>query len=457
MKSSPKFSLLLRICLTVFISLCFAACNNLNDLHGNNSSGTDFSIGVSANSVVGTQTVTESKIEINGQTNSEAIEALNISGADFTLDISASATYPVIISTVDGTNVVTGLSEELTLHSVIMSENQKTANLNSLSTIIAKTAQAMPGGLTDDNFALANQYVQQSLNFGLDTQLIENAVTSTVNENNVAALVKASESFSESLRRTISALQIIGLTVTLDDLVEALAADLIDGYLDGSGGEKAKALYTATTLIVAGQVIIEALSNNLALNQIQDNGQLDNAVKIMVPATETTIEDVSITPELLIQLRHALNVAKLVTPGENISTLMLALNTLDAGQSAAEMGSLLPPSRGAELNDAITLASLTINIELSKVYAMENIAAPSDSNLTLAWNSPDQNIIGYIVYYGDSPLTASSIVSETNQSAITFDVDKDLGLKPGDNLCLRLKAYNQFGLSDFSGAACMVL
>jgi len=75
--------------------------------------------------------------------------------------------------------------------------------------------------------------------------------------------------------------------------------------------------------------------------------------------------------------------------------------------------------------------------------------------LQLTWKANPGPIDGYIVYNGQSPATASSIVSVTNNTTAQFDAVADLGLNPGDSTCFRLRAYNIDGESDYSKAVCI--
>lgn len=89
-------------------------------------------------------------------------------------------------------------------------------------------------------------------------------------------------------------------------------------------------------------------------------------------------------------------------------------------------------------------------------------------SLTLMWdpNPPEQNVQGYIVFFGGSPEQASELITDLGVTtegfdpqspAVQYDAWKDLGLYEGDHVCFRLKAYNEHGQSDFSEAACATL
>jgi hypothetical protein len=86
--------------------------------------------------------------------------------------------------------------------------------------------------------------------------------------------------------------------------------------------------------------------------------------------------------------------------------------------------------------------------------------SPSDSAsvaLALSWQPNPGPVDGYIVHEGPTAETATTVVSVTHATTVKFDAYHHLGLKPGDTTCFRIKAYNEFGESDFSDAACFII
>ncbi len=77
--------------------------------------------------------------------------------------------------------------------------------------------------------------------------------------------------------------------------------------------------------------------------------------------------------------------------------------------------------------------------------------------LALNWLPSPGDIDGYLVHSGPTPETADVLLTETPSTSIVYDASKDLGLKPGDTACFRIKAFNVYGTSDFSGAACFAI
>ena len=143
--------------------------------------------------------------------------------------------YPLQIIATGGIDTVTQSEPDFSLVSVATDPSQSKANLNPFSTLITRMAHAMPGGLTDANINAARNTVISNFGFGFDPSLIPDPIRTPVTETNIAAMVKASETLGEAVRRSRDALLIQGESVSGDSIMNAIAADMVDGTIDGMG------------------------------------------------------------------------------------------------------------------------------------------------------------------------------------------------------------------------------
>jgi hypothetical protein len=103
------------------------------------------------------------------------------------------------------------------------------------------------------------------------------------------------------------------------------------------------------------------------------------------------------------------------------------------------------------------IATVSINVDCRHCEARDKV-------LTLSWNANSESVLGYIVFTGSTPKTTfeqlsvlpigSGLIDEKAPS-VKYLVGKDLHLKPGDQVCFRLKAYNGVGSSTLSETVCM--
>lgn len=459
--------ILFRITLiTIIGSSLLSACFNGSDKPASNTPASsepssEPSIQLTNNTLAGQTSVSGTTITIKA-TNGDALLATAVSdtNASYSATVTDQAVYPYILTATSGTDLVTGTPPGFALVSAVTGPNDVIANLNPFSTLIVKTAQAMQGGLTASNLDQARQSILQRLGFGLDTSAVPDPVTTPITAQNVSEIVKAGEALAEMIRRTHAALQVAGHTLSENDIVQAMASDLTDGFLDGNGAGGARPLVAAMANIISGKVLIETLSNNLSVNGAWATDLIDGAIHTIRPETTEMTAQVTINTAVLDQTKTAISAAQAIDPSEELSTLALIVNSLKPGSDAAGIEAVLPEKRGGDFDDAITLTASATSDQWATINSsvrQTSTSPGSDKMLALAWYSNPGDILGYIVYYGSSPEAATVIASETSGTSVVYSTKLDLGLDPGDSVCFRLKAFNFAGLSDFSGAACMYI
>lgn len=90
---------------------------------------------------------------------------------------------------------------------------------------------------------------------------------------------------------------------------------------------------------------------------------------------------------------------------------------------------------------------------------------PGESLLQLAWQPNNDGVVaGYRVYFGPtgdeattqaSDLALNTMYFDAQAPAIVYNAQRDLGLVAGQNVCFRLRAYNDQGaLSAWSAPVC---
>lgn len=325
--------------------------------------------------------------------------------ADFSIALSpASHDYPLIIETTGGVDLVTNSTPDFDMVSVVLDSSQTRANINPFSTVIVKSAQAMPGGLSGVNIASAQNTVLNKLNFGFDVTLASDPITASVTGSNVAMIVKTSESLAEMIRRTRDTL---GGGVSADDVVASLAADLSDGAMDGAGAAGANALTSAIANVVSGQVLLEALNNNLKVGGINATTLMDDAIKTALPSAPSTAvtDNVWATSEMLVQTITAINSAVVMDSDAALTNIVNDLSGISAGDLPADISVFQSP----ELDTAISLVSIANDSQITAVNTVSNtpptisgspgtsVAEGSLYSFTPGANDADGNVLTFSV------------------------------------------------------------
>jgi hypothetical protein len=90
-----------------------------------------------------------------------------------------------------------------------------------------------------------------------------------------------------------------------DEVVHAIAADLVDGSLDGLGSDGSSAHIAAVANIVSAQILLEAMRNELRVNDVDASSAMDDALLVTYPSasTGTSTDNVLIPQPAISQAR----------------------------------------------------------------------------------------------------------------------------------------------------------
>jgi hypothetical protein len=268
--------------------------------------------------------------------------------------------YPLVLEVVDGTDLVTGGAPDFKLSSAMMSPKNKVVHINPASTLIVMTAKAMPGGLSSENITKATAYITNQLGFGLDPDIFSNPITSEINDENIANIVKSSEALGEMVRRTRDQITAAGTVISGDYVMKAIAADMTDGYLDGQGAAGTDPTVAAVANVASGQVLVEALSNNLRVGGVIATGVIDYAIIATRPQilSSQLTASVRTTSGMLKQARVSLSAAQAIDSSSQIADMLSTIDSINDGSLAEEITPVLPADSYMLLDNAVVLSSI---------------------------------------------------------------------------------------------------
>ena len=264
--------------------------------------------------------------------------------------------YPLLVEAQGGKDLVSNTSSDLPLLSVATSPSTKNVNINVFSTFIVKTALAMSGGLTDANIATARSAVLSELNFGFDTTVIDDPITADITSSNAAMIIKASEALGEMVRRTRDVYKASGVNLTTNDIMNALAADLSDGLLNGTGAANTNPRISAIAKIVSGQVLVEAMTNTIKVNGADATTALDNSILYSfpdIPPSDLT-ESVPMSAQMIVEAENAVNSALSLAPNTGLSDILTKLGQITAGDLASTVRTILPSTSDTDFDAVIS-------------------------------------------------------------------------------------------------------
>jgi len=383
--------------------------------------------------------------------------------------------YPLHLVASGGTDLVTGKTPDFRMESVKVRAKDAIVNINPFSTMITQVAKKLPGGISSSNINTARTLVMNRLTFGLDRSTLSDPITSPLTSGNVAQLVKASEAFGEAVRRTRDMITSTGQPITGDGVLRALAADMVDGHPDGLGAGGTSPTVTAVFNVVRGQVLVEALSNNLRVGGLIATVVIDQSLRSTYAGLSSSqlTRSVRVTADMLAETRTALSAAKVLDQSAQVAGIVQAVNGLSAGASAASVGNILAERSSYALNNVVnTVARVSlaqINAVNLAVYASggntvantgtgsgtppaSNPSGTKTGSLSLRWTAPASrsdgtalslsSIGGYRIYYGTSKGNYPNTVNVKNGSATATTINN---LVPGGTYHLVMTTYDSVG------------
>ena len=386
------------------------------------------------------------------------------------------ASYPLLLKVRGGIDLVSGSALDFQMLSVMADRHPRQININPFSTLIVKIAQSLPGGINAENLGIAKQTVTTSLGFGLDERLIDDPVTTRISDANVASLMKSSEALGEMVRRTRDAMTAAGRRIDGNAVMNAIAADLHDGALDGKGAAGTDPALTAVAKVVSGQVLVEALSNTLKVGGVVATDVIDQSIVTTRPGigSEDLTQSVRITAGMLEQTRKALAAAMVMDTSAEVRDLDTIVSGIAADAMPDDVHNVLPASSSRSLDNAVALVSTANETQVAAVNAGEAIAgdvagnepvetdtpAPAQTgSFSLTWTAPVtradgspiplSDIGGYRIYYGVVAGNYPATVEVSDGSAQSATVDNI----PAGTYHIVMTTYDMNGLESVQSPA----
>ena len=292
------------------------------------------------------------------------------SNADYVLSLTLKPQqFPLQIEAIGGTDLVSGLEPDFRLFTAVLEPGRHlTANINPFSTLIILTARSMRGGITPNNITSARTSILTHFGFGLDRRFIPDPLQTPVDETNIAIMVKTSEALGETIRRTRDALMSTDL-VHGNDVMEAIAADLVDGMLDGRGAAGASRRIAAVATLASAKVLAESLVNELAVNGVVAAGAMDNAIAAVRPAGApgSRTGSVMFTQQAIDQAARAIGAAAEVTGDPVLAAAVEAVVNVPEDTLPGQASGLLSYEIHESLELAVQLGVYASDQELTTI------------------------------------------------------------------------------------------
>jgi len=304
---------------------------------------------------VGDGPVVGARIRVLANTGALLFETESSDSADYDLTIKTQGkNYAVRIVADQGIDLVTGAAPDFQLVSAITRPNNRSiSNLNPFGTLIYGAARKS-GGIDDTSIENARLAVVDRYGFGLDPAIIDDPTGTPIDNTNVHVIVKTSETLGEMVRRTRDAMVTTGANIDGDIVIDRLAADLTDGWIDGRGASGRDSRTAAVANVASAAVLVQALANRLHVYGVDATGAMDEAIRRVRPQSKATVADVRIPATALEQAARALEAARVVSTDPVVEQALAVVLNTKPGAAADTLAAALP----AGIDDALEQATL---------------------------------------------------------------------------------------------------
>jgi hypothetical protein len=255
----------------------------------------------------------------------------------YAIEVPESTTYPITLRATGGTDLITDEPSDFELMAVITDPAQATAVLTPHTTLLVRRAEcaALAAGRSPDaargELTPADASALEAWGFGLDGDDLAALFDGTVDASSAGALLMAAEAFSETIRRTVTALEDTDAAMDGDGLIEALACDLADDALDGTGsGASTRA--TAAFQVASAEVLAELVQGRLRVGGSDVAERIDQAVEAVFGGT-SDVAALELGAPVLAQFRRATLAAIVASGDAQLIDLLDASEGISAGAS----------------------------------------------------------------------------------------------------------------------------
>ncbi len=283
-------------------------------------------------------------ILISSSSGDQLAELVSDSTADYSTTVTtAVGNYPLRIMATGGTDLVTSTGPDFDLLGAVPSSGfETTANVNPFSTLAVLIAEEA-GTFTASGLSAAEATVSNELGFGLSSLAISGPMSTAVDASNVSELVRASEGLGELIRRVRDVMLAAGYNIDGDYAARLLAADLVDGELDGVGSSLVDRRTSAIAVLAQSQIALELMSNELHVNGSNATNLMRSAIIQILPGEPSVdLADLTATDGLLRQATRGLSAAAAMSDDPAIDDLLNDAQNIQIGMDASDTIRVLP-------------------------------------------------------------------------------------------------------------------
>ena len=436
--------------LTLLLGACLSGEQNATE------PVSDFDTNITLNGSVGDGPTINSDIVVLDTDGNQLAALKSDSTGAYRIDMNVStADLPLLVRATGGTDIVTNTAPDFPLQGALsVIRNNNVVNLNPFSTFAVEIARDLNGGISKQSLATAEEIATKSMNSGLttlvsapvsegSTEIPVGPMQTVIDAGNIAEIIKASETLGEIVRRSRDAMNDSGRGTNATAVIQALGSDLIDGVIEGNGGPRSDSRLAAITNIVAAQVLLEAMANELHVHGRDATDAMRQAIGQVVPGADATALDrLGTTDKMIEQAMNGLSAAFAVTGDQRVYNLMETLSGMQGGMEPSLVRTLLPEGYRKALDTAVDTAAkgdTSVVQTINSVMRDSTAPAGGENRAPTISGQPEATVRAGQAY--DFRPTASDLDGDP----LTFSIENKPGWANFDTATGRLSGTPQAG------------
>jgi hypothetical protein len=294
---------------------------------------------------IGDGPIVGAKVRVLAKDGTELAQLESDGSASYTVTVRTKGKhYPLTLDARNGIDLVTNLSPDFDLFGAALEPGKKSVvNVNPFSTFAHELARDMSGGVSKTNLVIAESVVSEALNSGLSTLVETGPMGTAIDTSNIAEIIRASETLGELIRRVRDLQQMHNRPSSGNLVIRAIASDLTDSVIDGRGGPRVDARVSGLAVVAGVSVLLESMQNELHVNGQNATDVMTAAMNKVAGGTVTTsFEDLTVTPQMLRDVRVGLDALLTVAPNDKLQALSTSVDQVQAGMEPESVRTIIP-------------------------------------------------------------------------------------------------------------------
>jgi hypothetical protein len=224
------------------------------------------------------------------------------------------------------------------------------------------------GGVSKTNLVIAESVVSEALNSGLSTLVETGPMGTAIDASNIAEIIKASETLGELIRRIRDLQKMHNRPASGNSVMRAVASDLTDSVIDGRGGSRVDARVSALAVVAAVPVLLESMQNELHVNGQNATDVMTAAMnKVAGGTVEKSLEDLTVTPQMLSSVRVGLAALLAAVPNEKLQALSTSVDQVQAGMGPESVRAIIPDDYKTTLEQSTVMVAGSDDATISTI------------------------------------------------------------------------------------------